>query len=324
MSQKKLPTEFNSMAVTQFGAPSVLQLITCDMPVIGSGEVVIKSIAASVNPIDYKTRAGLGWAAQQNKDRLPFVLGYDCFGEVVATADDCSALCIGDKVLGLVGFPLQAGAYGEYVICKQHDVVRVDKSHTSALSALPVAGLTAMQGLFEFGQLSSNETVLISGAAGAVGYLAVQLALQAGATVIAIANANDHAMLATLGDLTFIDYNALKGLDSIANVDLWFDLIGGQNAMTQLSKVASIKRLVTVPTITATEVCATPLLNGTNAQGMLINKDVEMLRNLALMVENCQLKLNIAKYMNVRDAALAHQQIEQGEIKGKVVLEFEW
>lgn len=322
MSQNNLPTQFQAMAVTQFGAPEVLQLITCDMPKLESGQLLIKTLAASINPIDYKTRAGLGWAAAQNENNLPFVLGYDCFGIVVGVADGDTQVAVGDKIVAAVGFPLQAGAYGEYVVANSDDVAKVSNHQSNAISALPVAGLTAAQGLFEFGQLQAQETVLISGAAGAVGYLAVQLALDAGAQVIAVASPKDHQRLAQLGDVVLLDYNQLDGFDEIGEVDLWFDLVGGDSAIAQLGRVNVVKRLVTVPTITAAAVNEAAVAKGAQAQGMLISPSVEILRNLVSMVENGKLKLNIAKYMNFKQAALAHLQLENGEIKGKVVLEF--
>ncbi len=322
MSQNNLPAQFKAMAVTRFGAPEVLQQITLDMPTISSGEILIKTLAASINPIDYKTRAGLGWAAAQNENNLPFVLGYDCFGEVVGVVDENSPFTVGDKVVAAVGFPLQAGAYGEYVVAHGEDAVKVEANQANEISALPVAGLTAAQGLFEFGQLQANETVLISGAAGAVGYLAVQLALDAGANVIAVANCKDHPLLTKLGNVKLIDYNNLDEFNRLDEVDLWFDLIGGDQALAQLKRVNVVKRLVTVPTITAQAVNDAAVAKGAQAQGMLISPNVEILRNLVAMVENGKLKLNIAKYMNFKLAALAHQQLETGEIKGKVVLEF--
>jgi len=150
----------------------------------------------------------------------------------------------------------------------------------------------------------------------------VQLALQASATVIAVAHRRDHARLSALGDVTLVDYNDLDAFSAIESVELWFDLIGGKNAIMQLGRVAKIKRLVTVPTITAAAICDNVTTKGTVAQGMLISPDADLLRKLTKMVENAQLKLNIAKYMNFTQAALAHQQLESGEIKGKIVLEF--
>jgi len=323
MSVNNIPSVYQAMAVTQFGEPEVLKLITRQMPVLNVGEVLIKLLATSINPIDYKTRAGLGWAAAQNKDNLPFVLGYDCFGEVVDKNGVDDDIKRGDKSLALLGFPLSAGAYGEYAAVNVRDVVKLNDNTSNEIAALPIAGLTAYQGLFDFGQLVAGQTVVISGAAGGVGYLAVQLALNSGANVIAIAAGKDHHLLDQLGTITLLDYNDLASFNAIGEVDLWFDLIGGKMACQQLEQVASIKRLVTVPTITAAVVCDSVASKGTAAQGMLIVPDIKLLTKLAMMVEKQQLKLNISKYININDAAKAHQAIEAGDLKGKVVLTYD-
>lgn len=323
MSLNNLPTHFHAMAVSQFGGPQQLSLISLPRPTLVHGQVLIRMKATSINPIDYKTRAGLGWAAAQNKDKLPFVLGYDCFGEVVELGDNVSEFSLGDQVVGLVGFPLEAGAYGEYVVADMQHVVSVSAQQSADICALPVCGLTAQQGLFDIGLLESGQKVVISGAGGAVGSIAVQLALAAGAEVIAVAHSRDHARLALLGAMTLIDYQVEAAFESLDNIDLWFDLIGGDIAIKQLTAVANIKRLVSVPTITAPQVCACVETKGTSAQGMLITPDKNSLTKLVSMVEKQQLKLNIVKHLNYKDAALAHQQLESGEVKGKIALIFE-
>ena len=182
--------QYDAMAVAKYGSAQQLQLMHFAMPSLSEGEVLVKNIASSINPIDYKTRAGLGWAAAQNADNLPMVLGYDVLGEVVEVANGVTDFSVGDRVLGFVGFPLSAGCYAQLVktsgkqLVKLSDVGQLDL----ALAALPLAGLTAWQGLFDVGQLKAGETLLISGASGGVGFLALQLALNAGVNVIALAS----------------------------------------------------------------------------------------------------------------------------------------
>ncbi|MDP2562394.1 NADP-dependent oxidoreductase [Psychrobium sp. 1_MG-2023] len=322
MSDNCLPSQFNAMAIKEFGAAEVLTLMQLPLPQLDAGQVLVKSNAASINPIDYKTRAGLGWAAQQNADKLPMVLGYDCLGEVVAVADDVEGFNVGDKVLGMVGFPLNAGAYGEYVSVESKDIIKVSGQASSDLAALPLIGLTAMQGLFSHGNLIAGETVVISGASGSVGFLAVQLALAAGANVVALASSVSNPMLEALGDVQVIDYKTPQALSQLSTVNLWFDLVGGVAAISQLELVENVERLVTVPTITASEVCDSVANKGVEGQGMLVSPDINQLTKLVQMVENQQLRLNIAKIIDFKLAANAHQALESGEIKGKVVLEF--
>ncbi|WP_158513712.1 alcohol dehydrogenase catalytic domain-containing protein, partial [Vibrio anguillarum] len=99
------------IAITEFGGPEVLVIQTSDVPQPKAGEVLVKVAFAGVNPIDVKTRAGLGWAAAQNKDKLPWVPGYDISGQVVEVGEDNRRFQIGDNVAGFVGFPLRGGGY---------------------------------------------------------------------------------------------------------------------------------------------------------------------------------------------------------------------
>ncbi len=325
MSQTQLPKTFMAMAISQFGDPDVLQLIEKELHMPDAGKVLIRVISASVNPIDVKTRAGIGWAAQQNADHLPMVPGYDCYGQIAAvgsTADDVTyRLNVGDHVVGMVGFPLEAGCYGQYVIADAEELVNLVGEHEPDIAALPVAGLTAWQGLFEHGQLERGDRVVISAAAGGVGLIAVQLAIDAGAEVIAVASEKNHARLLEFGVSQVIDYHKPEQFNDITDIDLWFDLIGGESALDQLSRVDKIQRLVTVPTVSAGRVCEFAKAKGCEVQGMLVHRDQPQLTHLVSLLEDHRLQLNIAKKLDFTQAARAHQLIERGQISGKIILE---
>lgn len=325
MSQTQLPKTFMAMAISQFGDPDVLQLIEKPLLMPDAGKVLIRMISASVNPIDVKTRAGIGWAAQQNADHLPMVPGYDCYGQVAAvgsTADDATyRLNVGDYVVGMVGFPLEAGCYGQYVIADADDLVNLVGEHDPGIAALPIAGLTAWQGLFEHGQLERGERVVISAAAGGVGQVAVQLAVDAGAEVIAVASEKNHARLLELGVSQVIDYHKPEQFNGIADIDLWFDLIGGESSLDQLSRVDKIQRLVTVPTVSAGRVCEFAKEKDCEVQGMLVHRDQPQLTHLVTLLEDHRLHLNVVKQLDFKQAARAHQLLERGQISGKIILE---
>ena len=320
MSTIQLPDSYSAMAITEFGPADTLKRVKKSLAAPMSNQVLIKAISASVNPIDVKTRAGLGLVAQKNADKLPMVAGYDSYGQVVAIGDDVSPLKCGDYVVGMIGFPLAAGAYAEYVMAEQADLVKVADNATSEIAALPLAGLTAYQGLFEFGQLQTDETVVISAAAGGVGHIAVQLAVFHGAKVIAIASEKNHAMLLALGASEVIDYCCLADFEPLSDIDLWFDLIGGEQAIAQLIKVGSIQRVVTVPTITAPQICQQAVKKGAQASGMLVKPNQQQLIKLVQLLENNQLRLNVVKQVPLPQAAEAHRLVELGKLSGKIVL----
>ncbi|MGB0899862.1 MAG: NADP-dependent oxidoreductase, partial [Psychrobium sp.] len=224
-----------------------------------------------------------------------------------------------DSVIGFVGFPLKAGCYSEYIIAQSEELVAVARQY-NALAGLPLAGLTAYQGLFEHGKLKSGETVLISGASGGVGYLAVQLALNAGANVIAVASKHNHAKLKELGDVTVVDYQQSDAFEELPAIDLWFDLIGGEPAILQLTAANALERLVTVPSVSKDFVCDSVLGKASESTGMLVKGDKTQLTNLIRAVENNSLRLNIAKYMMLSQVQEAHRLAESGTLSGKIVL----
>ncbi|MCG7530892.1 NADP-dependent oxidoreductase [Psychrobium sp. MM17-31] len=319
MSDCSIPSVYSAVEFHEFGEPDKLSYVQRETKDLASTQIRVKTLATSINPIDFKTRQGLGWAAQENADKLPMVLGYDALGEIVEIGADVSEFAIGDKVVGFVGFPLDAGCYSQYVVATSDELVKVERSY-NALAALPLAGLTAYQGLFEHGKLKAGETVLISGASGGVGYLAVQLALNAGAKVIAVASKASGDKLLALGEVTLIDYSDASVFETLPAIDLWFDLIGGEPAILQLTAANELERLVTVPTVSKDFVCDSVLGKATSALGMLVKNDKQQLTKLVHAVENNELRLNIAKYMPLAQASAAHQLAESGAAGGKIVL----
>ena len=319
MPHSSLPSTFNAVEFSQFGDVEQLVMTQVSPVPLMANEIRVKNIATSINPIDFKTRQGLGWAAQENADKLPMILGYDVVGTVEEIGAEVSEFNVGDSVIGFVGFPVKAGCYSEYIIAQSEELVAVAR-HYNALAGLPLAGLTAYQGLFEHGKLKSGETVLISGASGGVGYLAVQLALNAGANVIAVAGKHNHAKLQELGDVTVIDYQQSDAFEELPAIDLWFDLIGGEPAILQLTAANALERLVTVPSVSKDFVCDSVLGKASESTGMLVKGDKTQLTNLVRAVENSSLRLNIAKYMMLSQVQEAHRLAESGALSGKIVL----
>ena len=140
--------EHKQIAITEFGNAEVLAIQTAATPTPLAGEVLVEVVYSGVNPIDVKTRAGLGWAAAQNKNNLPWVPGYDIAGHVVLCGEGASRFCEGDKVAGFIGFPVRGGGYSQYVCVPESELSHVPDSVTlEAAAALPLAGQTANQAL---------------------------------------------------------------------------------------------------------------------------------------------------------------------------------
>ena len=193
----------------------MLSLEEVERPVPDAGEVLVRVHATSINPIDWKLRRGL------MPKRLPAILGSDASGVVeVSNAEGFSA---GEEVFGFLG----SGSYAEFGIAVPATLAHKPDhlSHEQA-AALPVAGLTAWQALFERGGLERDQTVLINGASGGVGHLAVQLAADAGARVLGTGSPRSRDFVLGLGAERFIDYTSEDLATAATDVDLVFDVAG--------------------------------------------------------------------------------------------------
>ena len=161
-----------------FGDTDVLRIESSTIPEPGADEVLLRVAGAGLNPIDWKTRKGLGFAARQIEDHLPWTPGYDVSGEVIAVGPDVTTLAPGDRVMGMVGFPAGGGGYSQYTVARADELAIVpEELDLVTAGALPLAALTAWQALFEVAELEAGQKVLIHAGAGGVGHLRCSLRL---------------------------------------------------------------------------------------------------------------------------------------------------
>lgn len=311
--------ENKQIAISQFGEPSVLTLQSSPMPIANAGEVLVKVHFSGVNPIDVKTRAGLGWAASQNKDNLPWVPGYDISGEVVGTGEGAERFVIGDNVAGFIGFPLQGGGYSQYISVAESALSLVPSSITlEAAAALPLAGQTALQALDKAG-VQEGQRVLILAGAGGVGHIAVQVAVAAKAEVFTTCSEANLDYMATLGAHA-VNYEFAPVSERVEEADVLIDLVGGDAALDALKCLKDGAKVVTVPTLSAELICEKAKLLGFDATGMLVDPNPEQLDALLYMVSVGLLKTEIQQIYPLESAKDAHSQIESGHTRGKVLL----
>ncbi|MBK1874022.1 NADP-dependent oxidoreductase [Marinobacter sp. 1-3A] len=306
----------------QFGERDVLEVVSSDIPSPQQGEVLIRVHGAGLNPIDWKTRKGFGFVAQQIESSLPWTPGYDVAGEVVAIGDGVTTLAPGDRVMGLVGFPLNGGGYSEYALAAADELAVVpEELDLVTAGALPLAALTAWQALFEVAELEQGQKILVHAGAGGVGHLAVQFALAHGAHVIATASAGNRDFLAELGVHEVIDYNTTDFADECFGLDVVLDLVGGETGKRSLRTLGESGILVTIPTVTADEVISAAEAQGLKAYGMTVRPDVFHLDEIAELIEDGDVKVHIEKAFKLDQAAQAHELLEGGHVRGKLVLD---
>ncbi|MCG9579002.1 NADP-dependent oxidoreductase [Vibrio tubiashii] len=314
--------ENKQIAISQFGDPDVLVTQTSPIPQPQAGEVLVKVHFSGVNPIDVKTRAGLGWAASENKDNLPWVPGYDISGQVASLGESSERFSVGDNVAGFVGFPLAGGGYSQYICVPEGALSLVPDSVTlEAAAALPLAGQTAVQALDKAG-VHEGDRVLILAGAGGVGHIAIQVAVAAKAEVFTTCSEANLDYMATLGAHA-VNYQFAPVSERVEEADVLIDLVGGDAALDALKCLKDGAKVVTVPTLTAELICEKAKLLGFEATGMLVDPNPEQLDALLYMVSVGLVKTEIQQVYPMTEVVEAHKQIETGHTRGKVLLDMQ-
>ena len=224
-----MSTETTMHAIRQeaLGGPEVLELVEVPRPSPIPTEVLVRTTAAGVNPVDWKVRARGGFLGEP-----PFTVGWDVAGVVEEVGYGVTRFSVGDRVFGMPRFPREAAAYAEFVTSPSRQLARVpDDLDDVEAGALPLAGLTAWQALVETADVQPGQRVLVLAAAGGVGHLAVQIAKARGAYVLGTARAEKHAFLAELGVDEPIDYMSENVSERARDVDVVLDLVGGETGL---------------------------------------------------------------------------------------------
>jgi NADPH2:quinone reductase len=314
-----------SRAIVQrsFGSPSVLELAEVPPPsadALAPGEVLVRVAFAGVNPVDIKTRKGLAVAGLF--PGFPLTVGWHLAGTVDDIGFEVSTLSVGDRVFGMSRFPQPGSAYAEYVVADAKDLARtpLEVSNEQA-AALPLAGLTAWENLVDLAHLQRGHCILIIGAGGGTGHLAVQIAHNIGAEVVAVASASKSEWLRRLGADVTIDY-ALEDV-----VALYpgrpFDVVFNASNHTSHIGVAVARRggIVIDISETVTESDrAVATEAGVRVEVPSVTLNPTALRALADLASDGRLVSHISRVFPLADAALAHAEIETGHARGKVLL----
>ncbi|WP_336697753.1 NADP-dependent oxidoreductase [Curtobacterium sp. USHLN213] len=307
----------------EFGGPETLHLEDVRTPKaadLADDEVLLRVSYASVNTIDVMTRAGGGMAAA-GIISTPYTPGWDVSGTVEAIGTAVDDLARGDRVLGLVGFPHHGGTYAEHVVAKAEHLVRTPAALSdAAAAALPMAAMTAWQAFTDTTTLTTDDRVLITGAGGGVGHLAVQIARHLGATVIAVADAGKHDWLRDLGaDLT-VDYHDQDAMAALAErpVDVAFNLAAPSLARA-LGAVRRDGILIALGG-GAADAASSAETAGVRFAATHVHIDRGWLEAVTALAGDGVILPVVSESFAVRDAAQAHRAISGGHTRGKIVL----
>lgn len=215
-----------AIVIENYGGKEELKEIQVENPKASKEQVVVEVKATSINPIDWKLREG--YLQQMMDFQFPIILGWDVAGVISEIGEGVTDWKVGDKVFARPE-TTRFGTYAEYTIVDQTLLAKIPENISfEEAAAVPLAGLTAWQGLFNHGKLKKGETVLIHAGAGGVGTYAIQLAKSVGARVVTTASEKNHDLLIELGADQVIDYKTENFSDILDGVDLVLDTMGGK------------------------------------------------------------------------------------------------
>ena len=298
------------------GGPEVLTIVDAPEPRALPTEVLVRVKAIGLNPLEARLRAGEFPLIGQP----PFILGWDISG-VVEDAPQTWRFRPGDEVFGMPLFPQAANAYAEVVAAPALHLARkpASLSHVEA-AALPVVGLTAWQGLVDLGGVTEGDRVLIHGGGGGVGHVAIQIAKALGAHVIATASASKRKFVEGLGADEVIDYTTTDFTETVRDIDLVLDNIGGDAARRSLTVLRPGGHLVTAVAEEDAELAAAYEAAGMRFSGIAVDPDPIALRGLVELVEQGRLRVHVQQTFPFERVADAHRMLDDGHLQGKLVL----
>ncbi|HEY4258095.1 MAG TPA: NADP-dependent oxidoreductase [Candidatus Udaeobacter sp.] len=301
-----------AVRIERYGNEDVVELADVEQPKPGAGQVQVKVKAAAVNPVDWKIREGLG---ELFGLKPPLILGCEVAGTVEVVGSQVKDFAVGDDVYGYLG--AYSGGYAEYVVAPASEFVRKPKQiDFETAASVPVGALTARQGIFDHGKLASGQHILITGASGVVGSMAVQLAKHVGAHVIGTGSGRNEEFVRGLGADEFIDYKKAR-FEEVSGADVVFDTVGGE---TQERAFQTLKRAgVLVSTVNPPAEEKAKEFGVTVAMVMVTSK-ADQLAEINQLLESGKLKVRVATVLPMAEVKKAHQLSASGHADGKIIL----
>lgn len=297
-----------------------LTLSNTDIPIIKEHEVLIKTKAISINPVDIKTRAGKG-VFGRIKENNPLIIGWDISGVVTQVGSGVKEFVEGDEVFGMVNFPGHGQAYAEYVAAPaDHLALKPSNISHKEAAAATLAALTAYQAMTHQYVVKPGDRVLIHAASGGVGHFAVQLANHLGAHVIGTSSAANRDFVIGLGANEHIDYRSVKFEEAISDIDFVLDTIGGENIDRSLEVVKPGGTIISIPTGLNAEVTQKAKDKGINGFFFLVQSNGADMKAVATLLENGHLKPHVSESFPFDEMLKAHALQETGHVIGKLVV----
>jgi NADPH:quinone reductase-like Zn-dependent oxidoreductase len=306
--------------IHRYGSADVLQYEDVAPPKIKPDELLVKVHASCINPADWKIRKGMLRIVTGNK--FPMILGFDLAGEVVEVGANVTRFTIGDSIYGTLK-PPNGGAYAEFAAVPESCVALkpTNMSYIEAAS-VPVAGLTALQGLRDKGNIKPGQAVLINGASGGVGIFAVQIAKILGAEVTGVCSTKNLDFVKSLGADRVIDYTQQDFTQDTVQYDIIFDTVG-KRSFFECKKVLKPSGIYVTTLPTPENILPgilTTILPGQKAKLVLESPNSQDLVDLKELIAAGKLRTVIDHTYSLQELATAHAYSESERAVGKIAI----
>jgi NADPH:quinone reductase-like Zn-dependent oxidoreductase len=315
-AEENMPGTMRAVVTHEWGDPEQLRVEEIPRPEAGEGELLVRVLAAGINPVDWKTRRNGGLMKSRGIEP-PVILGWDVSGVVEAVGPGVEGFAVGDEVFGLGAFPKALGAYAEYAAVPAADVAvkPANISHAEA-AALPLVALTAHQA-FELADLQAGQLVLVHAAAGGVGSVAVQLAKARGARVAGTAGPANQEFLRELGVDIPIDYTTTDFADVLSDVDVVLESQGGDVRQRSWGVLRPGGIMVSILGPLPQEDAEAHNVRGVH---MLVHTSGVQMAEIADLIAAGKLRSIVQQEFPLSAAPDAHRLAESGHVRGKLVL----
>lgn len=306
--------------INQYGSAQVLQYGDIETPVLKRDQLLVKVYASSVNPVDWKIRAGQLQFLTGYK--FPLVLGFDVAGEVIEVGESVTRFQTGDKIYAYLD-SLPGGAYAEYaVVSERVACLKPDTMSYEQAAAVPLAATTALQALRDLGQILPGHKVLINGASGGVGSYAVQIAKAFNAEVTAVCSTRNVELVQSLGADRIIDYTVQDFTKDTSVYDIVFDAVGKQSFSSCKNSLNPNGVYVTTlpdPDSVVQSVLSF-LVPGKKSKLIVAQSSGQDLAYLKELIEAGKMRSIIEHTYPLSELAAAHTVSEQGHVVGKLAI----
>ncbi len=304
-----------AIVVHEYGGPEVLKYEDVPRPEPKEDQLLIRVVAAGVNPVDGMIRSGM--FAKHGEGAFPMILGGDIAGIIEKVGSKVTKFKAGDSVFAYVSLE-NNGGYAEYALVTERETAPKPKSITYVeAAAVPIVALTAWQALVDTAKLSAGQTVLIHGGSGGVGTFAIQIAKARGARVIATASTANQDFLKQLGADVAIDYTKQKFDDIAKDVDVVLDSIGKDTLARSygvVKKGGIIVSLVARPDQSQLE------KHGIRGAAVSVDPNSEELAEIGKLIDQGKIKVIVSQTFPLSEAIKAQEQVATGHTRGKIVL----